>query len=510
MILTVNFPSNIRMEFLIGFALILLLLQLLSGTQAVFAELIFLMVVLAGMAVNLLGGLRTLGGFCVAVVALKTVVISQVVKVVLWEPAHTRLENPVITAGVLVAGMIGICAAALLSRPIQFRRSFLQPDNRREFLRTAAVLTYLCGSVSVVGTMVLGGSGEGVIRVGGLVGLFRQFSFFLGLSAAFSTAHVVVATGGRRCLSWFNAIPSFTLFSYGVLTSSKEAIFDPFLFLVLTAIAFRFRFRTAHFAGLVAVALLANFVFFPFAQMARSATRGYDFADTVKETGRFIGKNFGSSENVADFLDEFEEQEQVYADSRYYDGAFGLLERVSLIKAVDLLVTATLNEGHSGWETVTHGLRMLLPRAINPHKPAIGTGNFLGQKTRLLDEDDLGTQVSFGFIADGFSSFGWPGAVLIPLLVTFTFFTVFKFLIGPVDQNVWCAYFFCLFQHQFTEQTISAMILMTLQQPLIFCATYVTVTRASRFLIACGQRGRARGRVSIPAAARIAAPPPAG
>src|SRR5260370_36513530 len=69
--LTLNYPSRIRLDLLIGGAVLLLFLQLASGTQQVYAELVFLFIVLSGVTVNLLGGLSTLGGFCVAAMSLK-------------------------------------------------------------------------------------------------------------------------------------------------------------------------------------------------------------------------------------------------------------------------------------------------------------------------------------------------------------------------------------------------------------------------------------------------------
>ena len=478
----VLFPSKLRLDCVIGAAGLLLVAQCLCGTDLLLAELLFLFICLAGFAVNLFGGLGTLPGFCVAVLALKTVVISQIAKLVLGEPAQLRLERPVETAGVLVVGMAGICVAALLSRARHIRRPMLVPDNRPEFLRCAAALTFLLGSISVVGSTILGFGGEGSIRVGGLPGLLRQVAFSLGLSVVFSTAHVIVSSGGRRCLAWSNALPVLTLFAYGVLNANKEALFDPFLFFILTVVAFDFSFRAIHGLALVVIAVLSMCVFYPFAQMARSVTRGYDLADTIKETGSFIGKYSAGREGFGEFMDDYEDEEERPVGVSYFAGSAGILERLSLIKPVDLLVSATLNDGPSGWETVLHGFKMLTPRAINPRKPANGSGNFLGHKAGYLSEEDDSTQISFGFIADAFSAFGWWGAGLIPLALTLMFSTVYQFLVGPLARNVWCAFLFCVFQHQFTEQSIGGLTLMTFQQPLLFGALYLGLAVANRFL----------------------------
>ena len=121
----------------------------------------------------------------------------------------------------------------------------------------------------------------------------------------------------------------------------------------------------------------------------------------------------------------------------YFHGAGGFIERFSMIKAMDILVTETLRDGASGWETIAHGFRMLVPRFLNPSKPAINTGNFLGHKAKMLGDNDEGTQVSFGFLADSFSAFRWWGAFLAPCLLMTAFVLVYRALTGPLERNAW-------------------------------------------------------------------------
>jgi len=185
--------------------------------------------------------------------------------------------------------------------------------------------------------------------------------------------------------------------------------------------------------------------------------------------GEFMSSYFMSRSGWQDFSATYKTQQA--EEVSYYQRPDAALDRLSVIKPVDVLITATLRQGESGWETVTHGLKMLLPRKIYPQKPAIGSGNFLGLKAGLLTEDDFGTQVSFSIIGDAFSAFGWRGVALIPLVSCLSFFLIYRCLVGPVERNVWCIYFMVYFQHYFVELSIAGFTVCTFQQPFVFLAT---------------------------------------
>src|SRR5215510_11981009 len=99
--LLLTLPRSLRLDISIGLALLLMILQLATGTSLAFAELTFLAVVFSVMAVNLDGGPRTLAGCCVAIVALQTFMIAEVAKVFYGEPGQSHLEVPLYTMGVM-------------------------------------------------------------------------------------------------------------------------------------------------------------------------------------------------------------------------------------------------------------------------------------------------------------------------------------------------------------------------------------------------------------------------
>lgn len=461
-------------------ATLLLLAQLATGTDLLYAELVFLFMVLTGGAINQCGGLKQLSGFCIAIMAFKTVVLGQVAKVILGESGHSNLDHPCLTMTVFVLGMAGLWLAALCFSPFRPRRTVLAPVLFPQSLQIAAWITSLIGLASVGVMMLAGFSGEGGLRVGGLPGLARQFTFCLDLGICFGTAHVITASQRRRCFGATNLLPFLAMLSYGIFTAGRLRMLQPFILLGLTAYAFGFHFRLRHFWSMLLVAAAAYFVVYPFGQVARNEIRGQDSWESVRLFQEFARRHFTSWDGFIEIYAKSSQFEDAFNEYSYFDRSVGMLERFALIKPADLLIAATLKQGQSGWETITHGLKMLLPRLVYPRKPPIGTGTFLGHKAGLLHEYDEGTQISFGFIADSFSSFGCWGAAICPFLLGGAFLLVYQRLVGGLDRNVWCVFLFADFQHSFTEQSIAGILLMVFQRPLWFLLIHGLIVASVR------------------------------
>lgn len=467
-------PASMPLLPVIAGGFLLFAAQLAVGTSLLFAELVFLFVFLTGVGIRMAGGLARLGGICIAAMSLKLVIISQIAKTILGEPGDLRLEVPHITMGVLTAGLASVVCGAALARPFQVREPWFATDNRPEALKHAAILTFLVGSISHLGVMATGVDGN-VLQVGGLPGLLRQLAFAISLSVVFSTAHVIQRSGGARLLSWFNLLPAGFFFSLGVLASSKQGMLEPIFLIALTGIAFRYRFSLSHLVFGCLFLAFTLLVIFPFGQVARNHTRGSSVRESFELSVEFIGRHFGSVEGYLELLRTRDDAESETSVAPYYERPIGFLDRLSLIKMADLLVAATERDGISRWETITHGFEMALPRFIYPSKPAINTGTYLGKKAGVISDEDWGTQISFGFIADAFSSFSWLGASIIPGVATFLFLLLFNTLTGPLEKNVWCIFFVAQFQHFFAEQTLSAMTLTLVRMPIWYIALHLAL-----------------------------------
>jgi len=461
---SIPLPSHLPMRRVIAAAFVLLVLQLLSGTELIFAQLIFLFVVLAGLTANLLGGIRTLPGFCLTMIALKLVLVSQVAKVVFWEAADHNLKQPRTTAAVLVLGLTSVLMAALVIARLKTRRVLFQGKVNLDYLQRASWIAFIIFLIASPGYLLVG-TGDGYVQIGGIAGLMKRLIPCGGIAVVAGTAHAILASDGKRCLSGLNLRPLLVMFLFGMYGASKEGMISPFMYFGLTAAAFRFRLGSTHLLALLGFALFLNFVLFPFGQVARNQIRGYGFAGTVTEIGSFSSEYLTS---LKGFRSLYRRSHEGLEDSNmnvYFDRPIDVLERMSLIKPCDSLVDATLELGESRWETIMPAFESLLPASIfwRPYK---NSSNYLGIKSGMISEDNEGTSISFGFIADSFSSFRWLGTALIPFALCLLLFGVTQCLTGPMEQNIWWAYFCGLYFHQVAEYNISGIFTLATYQNL--------------------------------------------
>ena len=115
----------------LGAALLLFALQLATGTEPLFAGLVFLFAVLSYHAVRAAGGLTTLMGACVAFMAGQNVLVSQIAKVAMGQAADHPLLCPLVTICLYDMAMAGIWLAAVLSARWAARRKPLLTGRNR-------------------------------------------------------------------------------------------------------------------------------------------------------------------------------------------------------------------------------------------------------------------------------------------------------------------------------------------------------------------------------------------
>jgi hypothetical protein len=434
--LTFTFAGPVRLDFALGLALVLMILQLATGTSLLFAELTFVAVVSSVLSVNCAGGLKTLAGCCFAVVALKVFIVAEVAKVWFGEPGQSRLEEPNTTMGVLALSMVALWIGSLVCLPFRPRKVVLPRTLDPELLRIMTILSFVVGTMSGFVAQFLGVTEDGAVAIGGLSGMLRRISACAPLAIVAGTAYTIITSDGRRIFSVYNAVPFLAEFAIGILSTSKQAIFDPFFYLVITGMAFRFPWQRSHLVAGMLSAFLAVFVLFPFGQVARNYTRGPTIRETYRKTVEWLGENI---KRPRFFLEQYEQYKEAAADEamgRYFNQPNGFLERMALIKPADMLITTTLREGQSGWSSIVSGLKDLVPRIFLPRR-YVNVPNELGYKAGVIDENNFGTSVSFGFAADAFSSFGWQGVGLSSFAIGILVIVITRLLVGPFERNIW-------------------------------------------------------------------------
>ncbi len=471
--LKIVIPEKIRFDFLFFGAFALLVFQLITGTSLSYSLLIFLFVVISGFLFNSLGGLTTLNGFCMTMLVFKIVIVSQIAKVLFWQAGDSYLDVPIITAVVLCIGLASAYCAAFITRNIKFSKPVFKPILDSKILLSITVITYLIGAGTVLFVNIFGFK-HGNIIVGGFLGIARQLTILLPFSIICATAYKIVMSDYRKSVGIIVIIPVLTMFAFGVLGTGKKIMFEPFIAYVLTCWAFRYPFRMKHIVFFSALVIFMATVLFPFAQVGRNIIRSTNFKENIKNTIYYVESltKAGAFTNLKSMLDRIDLK---YSRFQYYGKSMGLLDRFSLIEQDDELISATLQSGTSGWNTIIHGFRMLPPRFLYSQKPIYNTANYLGYLTGSVNPFDTTTQISFGFIAEAFCALSWAGVIFIPFLLLTAFFLVYKKLTGPLINNIWTVFLFNLFQHNFVEATISSMILSIFQTSLFLLSLYFII-----------------------------------
>jgi len=340
------------------------------------------------------------------------------------------------------------------------------------------VFTFIVGMGSFLLAQFCGVTEEGSIQLGGIAGVLRRVSGCAPLAIVAGTAYTILNTNGARLFSFYNGLPFFSQIAIGILFTSKQGLFDPLFYLVATGMAFRYTWRFVHLALGIISALLAIFVLFPFAQVARNYTRGANIRDTFQKTIAFFDDNLRNPRYLVDQYDDYREDLGKEDTGRYFDNPSGLLERMSLIKPADSLIDATLQQGTSGWTTINSGLVDLVPRLILPRR-YVNVPNELGFKAGFVDEDNFGTCISFGFAADAFSSFKWAGVGIISFVVGMLLVAVTRLLTPGLRSNIWAVVFLGSYQLTIAEASFAGVLQLFIYQTAWIVATLCAVLLAA-------------------------------
>jgi hypothetical protein len=462
----------------------LFVLQLLTGTNLDYALLAFGFTFFTAMAVNSAGGPLTVSGFGIAMLGLKIVIISQWAKVFFGQPGDSYLDVPVLTIGVLTVGMISIWLGGLTVGPLIGQKKILKPMERIDLLLGLSIVVYVLGLFSYLYVMFHGfDQMSGDVSVGGFVGVLRQLGFIYPISTISAIAYTIIASGHKRSIGIWAAIPLATQFLFGILSTSKQMMFEPFLIYLLTCLAFGYKFRVRHMVLVSLIFIIMITILFPFAQLGRAFTRDNDPRQNLMLTNLFIKDIFLNQENLEEvetFMEDAAYKKQRFL---YYGRDMGLLDRMSLIEQNDELIRAVGEQGFSGWHTVIHGFKMLPPRLLYPDKPVYNTANYFGHKTETLGDEDFSTQISMGIIAEAYDAFGWVGVIVIPYLAMATFILLFNTLSGTLERNIWAVFLIGIFQHNLVEATVSSITLYIFQFPILLLVTYFVLIKTVNVLL---------------------------
>lgn len=451
----------------LSFALSLILIgcEILQGTQVAFAVLVFLYIQAFVVAFNSTGGMMTMNGMALAAMALKTVIISQVAKVIMNEPAHLHLDSPTLTMQVMFAGMFTVASVALLGR-------FVRGDISKQFeatanptqLRKIAISSLVLG---LVGCLVYFGEGA-AITSGALRGMMSYLRFGLSLSSVAAVAARVIETRKEKSLDSIVIITILAQVFIGLITTSKQVSFEGFLSWPITAFFFGYRLKKQDWVAAGGALFFLVVFIAPFSYMARTRLATDTLGNRAEIVPQMVLDSLLKFDSSFALYNERKAEERAFLteENSYYSSTSLLLERFSLIKAADTLINTTQLKGALGTEFFVKSLD-ILPNSLTGFT-TFRSGVFLGQWTGLTSEEDDVTSVAFTPFAEAFVVDKMLGVIILTGVFFFLFLFANQMCFPSLRGNIWAVWLLMLTQHSITESS-PAWIVFHLTRVIPFC-----------------------------------------
>lgn len=408
---------------------VLVLVQLLEGTDPRYSGLVFCFFTLSVFAFNIAGGLSRPSGAYIFFYSILVVVLGTVVKASLGEAAQTDLQTPLLAMSLYVVSMAGMLLAVFLARKIATTSTGIAGVmNITSFDYYEAALGCLALYFFIVFIpALLPGFGGQLFHSFVVANPFLPLSMLLGTIAAVRDSH------GERSTNYLTifAIAYFTW--QGMLTFSKQGMIVPIFCWVVGLAWARFRLRFVHLAFIGAFIAVNQIVLVPMAQIGRddvvtgtteerTALVEHFFTHISELRGRYL---------TTDVPNDF--------DTRmfYFDQRHGILDRLTMLPNDSVLISWT-DQGHLfGYLAVRWYFENWVPHIIDPHKLEgirVG-GNAYMHEMNGLAEDDVTTGISFSPTAETFHIDGWRGILLLAPAVWFLFFVTADAVCGDIRRQ---------------------------------------------------------------------------
>ena len=423
----IPFPKAIPVPALIAVLTVILLIQLIEGTDPIFAALMLVAQLAALLAFNRMGGMTHMAGaFCLFAI-LPIVTAPELAHMLLGQPGDFNLEHPLATAGVCAVFFVCVFSAALVvsqTRPVQpyldrITFSILE-------LRIVSALCAIFVALSLVMAFRYG------IQDGSLLAAVLHFYPILLASSVMLATYVrLKVTSGRSVMSWYIAFLLCGAIVPGFLEASKEGMLVPLLcwFVVVAASGHRFsRMGTLVVFGF---ALLVWKYVYPFSQNARGPLRN---APTVSERVDLIIDYFRNPSHFPDATASFDESSAFGTQS----SKVNILLRFSVLQSVDMLIGADEKLGYTSFGRYAPVFLSVIPHMLWPDRPQVITSNELGHKAGFaMEEEDTTTGIEIGSPALFYDLGGWLALVVYTILEFSGFFYVTRRIIGTAESGVW-------------------------------------------------------------------------
>ena len=297
----IPFPVHIPLWYVVGFATLLCIIQLLQGTSSFFSVCCFLFIIISGIAFNLAGGFsRTSGGYVFFYTVL-TVIVGVCWKAVLGEPADSNLLVPLLTIQVFLGSSVALLAAVYLSRKLTTKRALLGSLVTDENMQNATIGCMVTGFVlSFLLLVVPKGNGS-------VLSALAQVNRFLPMAIILGVIHQIRKSGGTSSINLPVVLSATCQFCLGLVGFSKEGMFTPFVCWIIAAASQQYKVTLYQIVGgVLAVIFMFQFLV-PYSQYGRNFR---------SETGSF-SEDVDTAISLLSDLETARREERATAETSY-------------------------------------------------------------------------------------------------------------------------------------------------------------------------------------------------
>lgn len=469
--------------YVIIFSLILFIGQLITGTAISIAFLFSIAILFGLCAVFATGKWNSMLGLLNLSLIFKYLLFGVLMKTAFFQPSDSPLRSPMQTATVAALGFAGVLLGTLIYRKLPKPKiRLIYPIADKNFYLCLYIILFIVGFGSWLYVYITRGdmADIGESGVGGVFGVLGQFGGlkFLAISAAIYYAHM---SKSKRLLS--HPLVIFTLvisLLIGIYSTTKQGMLEPLLYLFITSLTIKgVRYKPLWNIVIIGTLLYVSIIY-PFSQYIRHAGgREGSPAERIALMSSVL-QAMVTDQEYRKSLSTSISYEYELQNEAYLPVAGDSLSRFAMLGEADKLIAVSTNSEYTGWETITWGFKMILPRFINPDKPAYAANNYLGHIVGDANPTDHTTQFSYGFMANFYNAFGFPCVFIgSTLLVGCLYYWCSLFFGNSSYLDIWGILVFGQYHHLLAEQSVAGII-ASIWFPIVTLVVFIVSKKASK------------------------------
>jgi hypothetical protein len=458
--------------------------EILTDTKPLFAAFMAATLICIGITYNILGGVSSISGIAFAGFASCTIVISQIAKVILMEPADKTLESADLTIKVYCLFYFCVMVGTFVYSRLRVR--LLKPLEPQTIAQ--ANLQYgISLSVGLAASLIYEiyeSSPNPSDRASSGHSLGLALSILLLLAIVLAVQGRIRNTQGRHSFGIRAFIPWAASVFFGFIETSRGHMLMSSVVYVFTCYVSGYKFKKKHYLGaLVGLAVFA-FIISPFEIYARGPMRELEFSGRIYE-------GFHLAAALPDWTEVKEASRAgVQSGSReeYYErpGTF-VLSRLSAIRPDSNMINACAGGFHYGFTALKIDILHNLPRFLYKNKPESDGAAYTGRVTGINPDNVENGEFLITAISDSYGAFGFLGVMIMSLFAFPAVFIIYESVFdirkpwGIVATGGFCFYF--------AQVNVGGFIGLTLRTPIMIVLLSYLVGIAVRMIPVKGDAG---------------------